>query len=86
VHIVILNYKGALDTIECVASIKGTTFSNFEIVVVDNDSATAAKISSAPLIRTSPCCRVVRIWLRWRQHRHPLRFGAWRRLHLDAQQ
>jgi GT2 family glycosyltransferase len=38
VHIVILNYKGALDTIECVASIKGTTFSNFEIVVVDNDS------------------------------------------------
>ena len=38
VYIVLVNYNGIQDTIECIESIKKTTYSNYYIVVVDNAS------------------------------------------------
>jgi GT2 family glycosyltransferase len=39
VHVVILNWNGWRDTVECVASVKQTNYPNFQIVVVDNASS-----------------------------------------------
>lgn len=38
IYIIILNYNGWQDTIECVESILKNTYSNFQIIIVDNDS------------------------------------------------
>lgn len=38
VFIVIVNYNGYKDTIECIRSLKNIEYKNFEIVVVDNNS------------------------------------------------
>lgn len=38
VSIIILNYNGLKDTIECLKSLKKITYSNYEIIVVDNGS------------------------------------------------
>jgi GT2 family glycosyltransferase len=38
VYIVILNYNGWKDTIECLESVLKSNFNNFQIIVVDNDS------------------------------------------------
>jgi len=38
VHIIILNWNGKEDTIECLKSIKGLRYSNYETVVIDNAS------------------------------------------------
>ena len=38
VYIVILNYNGWQDTIECLESVLKSDYSNYQIVVVDNDS------------------------------------------------
>ncbi len=38
VCIIILNWNGLEDTIECLASLKKITYSNYEVVVVDNGS------------------------------------------------
>lgn len=38
VYIVILNYNGWADTIECLESVLRLTYANYQIVVVDNDS------------------------------------------------
>ncbi|MGK7368687.1 MAG: glycosyltransferase family 2 protein, partial [Candidatus Halalkalibacterium sp. M3_1C_030] len=39
VHIIILNWNGKEDTIECLNSLKALEYPNFEIVVVDNASS-----------------------------------------------
>ena len=38
VYIILLNYNGYKDTIECIESLHKVSYSNFSIVVVDNDS------------------------------------------------
>jgi len=38
VMIIILNYKGLEDTIECIASVKKISYTNFSCVIVDNNS------------------------------------------------
>ncbi|MFC1915839.1 glycosyltransferase family 2 protein [Chloroflexota bacterium] len=38
VTVIILNWNGLKDTIECLESIKRTTYANYEVVVVDNGS------------------------------------------------
>lgn len=38
VYIILLNYKGAKDTIECLESLNKINYKNYKIVVVDNDS------------------------------------------------
>ena len=38
VFVIILNWNGRDDTLECIASIKEIDYSNYEIVVVDNGS------------------------------------------------
>ena len=38
VYIVILNWNGWHDTIECVKSLRKLTYANYEIIIVDNDS------------------------------------------------
>jgi len=38
VSIILLNYNGAKDTIECVESLEKIIYKNFEIIVVDNNS------------------------------------------------
>ncbi|HED05971.1 MAG TPA: glycosyltransferase family 2 protein [Ignavibacteria bacterium] len=38
VSIILLNYNGAKDTIECIESLEKITYKNFEIIVVDNNS------------------------------------------------
>lgn len=39
VSVIILNYNGIKDTIECLDSLKPTTYDNYEVIVVDNASA-----------------------------------------------
>lgn len=39
VSIIILNYNGLTDTIECLESLKKITYPNYDTIVVDNDSA-----------------------------------------------
>ena len=36
VFIILLNYKGVKDTIECIRSLESITYSNYEVVIVDN--------------------------------------------------
>lgn len=38
VFIIILNYNGYRDTIECIDSIKKSTYKNYEIIIIDNNS------------------------------------------------
>ena len=38
VYIILVNYNGYKDTIECVNSLKGINYSNYKIVIVDNAS------------------------------------------------
>jgi hypothetical protein len=38
VHIIILNWNGKADTLECLASVRAIDYPNYEIVVVDNGS------------------------------------------------
>lgn len=38
IHIILVNYNGFSDTIECVESLKKITYSNYVIIVVDNKS------------------------------------------------
>jgi len=38
VSIIILNWNGLKDTIECLESLKKITYPNYEVIVVDNDS------------------------------------------------
>ena len=38
VSIIILNYNGIKDTIQCLLSIDKTTYKNYEIILVDNGS------------------------------------------------
>src|SRR4030042_3841159 len=39
VYIIILNWNGCNDTIECIESLKSVTYPNFSVVVVDNASS-----------------------------------------------
>lgn len=39
VSIIIVNWNGAVDTLECVESLEKITYSNYEIIIVDNGSA-----------------------------------------------
>lgn len=38
VYIIIVNYNGWQDTIECVESILKSTYTNYQIIIIDNDS------------------------------------------------
>lgn len=38
VSIIILNWNGLVDTIKCLESLKGITYTNYEVIVVDNGS------------------------------------------------
>ncbi len=38
VYVIILNYKGLENTIECIESIKENDYNNYKIIVIDNDS------------------------------------------------
>lgn len=38
VSIILLNYKGTKDTLECVESLEKIKYDNFDIIIVDNDS------------------------------------------------
>ena len=39
VFIIILNWNGKEHTIECLESLKGLTYPNYEVVIVDNASS-----------------------------------------------
>lgn len=39
VYIILLNYNGLKDTIDCVESLEKNTYKNYKIIIVDNDSA-----------------------------------------------
>ena len=49
VSIIILNWNGLKDTIECLESLKKITYPNYEVIVVDNGS----KGNDAVLIKTN---------------------------------
>lgn len=57
VYIIILNWNGLKDTIECIESLKKNDYPNFQIVVVDNGSDTdveqLSRINEIRLIRLS---------------------------------
>lgn len=38
IHIILVNYNGFSDTIECIESLKKITYTNYKIIVVDNNS------------------------------------------------
>ena len=38
VYIIIVNYNGSQDTIECIKSLSNIKYKNYKIVVVDNNS------------------------------------------------
>ena len=38
VHIIVLNWNGVKDTINCLESLKGITYPNYKVIVVDNAS------------------------------------------------
>ena len=38
VFIILVNYNGVTDTLECIKSLESIYYNNYEIVVVDNDS------------------------------------------------
>lgn len=44
VHIILLNYNGYKDTVECIESINNITYNNYKVVVVDNNSTDNSKI------------------------------------------
>lgn len=46
VSIILINYNGDNDTIDCVNSIKNIDYSNYEIIVVDNASKTQKELES----------------------------------------
>ena len=39
VYVIVLNWNGKEDTLECLASVKQLDYSNYEIVLVDNGSS-----------------------------------------------
>ena len=43
VNIILLNYNGYEDTIECIKSINNITYENYKIVLVDNNSTDGFK-------------------------------------------
>ncbi|MDP4145743.1 MAG: glycosyltransferase [Bacillota bacterium] len=42
VYIILLNWNGWADTIECIESIYGNNYPNYQVVIVDNDSSDAS--------------------------------------------
>lgn len=44
VYIILLNYNGYKDTIECVESLERITYSNYKIIIVDNASSDESEI------------------------------------------
>jgi GT2 family glycosyltransferase len=44
VSIILVNYNGLEDTIECVKSIQNSTYKNFDIIIVDNGSQNTNKV------------------------------------------
>jgi GT2 family glycosyltransferase len=48
IHIVVLNWNGANDTLECLSSLESLTYPNFNVIVVDNGSSddSLGKLSS----------------------------------------
>jgi GT2 family glycosyltransferase len=53
VYVILVNYNGFSDTIDCLDSLKGVTYSNYETVVVDNASpdGSYAKLQRAEVER-----------------------------------
>ena len=43
ISVVMLNWNGLEDTKSCIASLKKSTYSNFEIIIVDNGSEDGSK-------------------------------------------
>ena len=39
VSIVLINYKDCKDTIDCLASLENSTYKNFEVIIIDNESS-----------------------------------------------
>ena len=54
VYIILLNYNGSKDTIECVRSIEQINYTNYKIVIIDNCSTKYQKDMLIPLM-TSNC-------------------------------
>lgn len=54
VSVILVNYNGAKDTIECVQSLNAITYSNYEVIVVDNAStdSSVAELQAAELSNT----------------------------------
>ncbi len=53
VSIVMLNWNGAKDTIECVESLNKISYSNYEIIIVDNNSEEHDKKNIKGFIKTN---------------------------------
>ena len=58
VYIILLNYKGWKDSIECLESILKLNYHNFQVIVVDN-SPTLESVSSLKLWATNPNFRKI---------------------------
>ncbi len=53
VSIIILNWNGLKDTIECLESLKKITYKNYEVIIVDNGSeGDDVKILKRSLVNT----------------------------------
>lgn len=51
VGIILVNYNGFMDTIDCVNSLDKITYSNYEIIVVDNASTATATVEQLDVLR-----------------------------------
>lgn len=51
VYIILLNYNGYIDTIDCISSLKLLEYDNYEIVIVDNNSTDDSEIYISKFIK-----------------------------------
>ena len=59
VSIIVLNWNGLEDTIECLESLKRITYPNYKVIVVDNGSTDGTLAHLRKLLKTRPNMRVI---------------------------
>ena len=59
VYVILLNYKNYQDTLECIKSVNMLSYSNFKIIVLDNDSRNGSEENIKKFIKESAWKNVI---------------------------